>query len=59
VRTRLARFAGHARRHLILENAIILPFARLRLTRHDLETLRLRMMQRRGLDRLMETVHAE
>lgn len=59
MRTRLVNFAAHARRHLILENAIILPLARLRLTDHDLETLRLRMMQRRGLDRLTETADAE
>ena len=31
-RGRLARFAAHARRHLIFENAIVLPFARSRLT---------------------------
>ncbi len=55
----LTRFASQARRHLILENAIILPFARLRLTKGDLETLRLRMMQRRGCDPLMETEDAE
>ena len=55
----LVRYAAHARRHLILENAIILPFAKLRLTRSDLDTLTLRMMQRRGLDRLKETEHAE
>ena len=59
VRARLARFAGHARRHLTLENAIVLPFAKLRLTRGDLESLRLRMMQRRGLDRVMEPDHAQ
>lgn len=50
MRTRMASYASHARRHLIFENAIILPFARLRLTKLDLETLRLRMTQRRGLD---------
>ena len=55
----LARFTYHARRHLTLENAIILPFARLRLTEGDLETLRLRMMQRRGLDTLKETPDAQ
>ena len=31
------------------DNAIILPFARLRLSETDLETLRLRMRGRRGL----------
>lgn len=59
MRNRFACFAAHARRHLILENAIILPFARLRLTAHDLETLRLRMGQRRGLDRLKDTADAD
>lgn len=58
MRARLVRFAAHARRHLILENAIVLPFARLRLTRGDLQTLRLRMMQRRGLDPVTETPDA-
>ncbi len=55
----LSTFADHSRRHLILENAVILPLARVRLTSEDLDTLRLRMMQRRGLDRLMERPHAE
>lgn len=50
MRTRFTSYAAHARRHLILENAIILPFARLRLTATDLRTLGLRMMQRRDLD---------
>jgi hemerythrin-like domain-containing protein len=52
MRDRFRRFAAQARRHLILENAIILPFARLRLTGRDLESLCLGMAQRRGLDRL-------
>jgi iron-sulfur cluster repair protein YtfE (RIC family) len=55
----LVRYSAHARRHLTIDNAIIQPFARLRLTDLDLETLRLRMMERRGLDRLVETTHAE
>ncbi|RVT85525.1 hemerythrin domain-containing protein [Rhodobacteraceae bacterium CCMM004] len=59
MRARLARYAGHARRHLILENAIVLPFARLRPTGRDLETLRLRMMQRRGIDRPTEAPDAD
>lgn len=58
-RALLLRYAAQARRHLTLENAIILPFARLRLTAHDLETLRLRMLKRRGLDQLLETRNAE
>lgn len=52
-RAMLSRYAGQARRHMILENAIILRFAKLRLTAGDIATLRLRMMQRRGLDRLI------
>lgn len=48
----LMRGASNAGRHFILENAIILFLARLRLTLDDLEGLRLRMMQRRGLDQL-------
>lgn len=55
----LTEYASHARRHLILENAIILPFARLRLTAQDLRTLCLRMMKRRGLDRLLELENAQ
>jgi len=50
----LTKFANHARRHLILENAIILPIARTRLTKHDLEIMRSHMLERRGLDRLQE-----
>jgi len=45
----LAEFAAHSRRHLILENAIILPIARLRLTATDLKTMRQHMLDRRGL----------
>lgn len=40
-------FAAQERRHLIVENAIVLPLARVRLTPQDLETLRRRMLQRR------------
>ena len=58
-RAELLAFASHARRHLIFENAIILPFARLRLTDIDLETLRIRMCQRRGLDSQREQFDAE
>ena len=55
----LKGFVSHSRRHLILENAVILPFARLRLTRRDLKTLYLRMCQRRGLDHLSGAQDAE
>lgn len=47
-RRTLTRFAAHARRHLIVENAIIFPIARARLTKADLDNLRLRILQRRG-----------
>ena len=46
----LRRFAHHTRRHLIAENAILLPLARAHLTRKDLESLRLRMLARRSLN---------
>lgn len=52
-RALLTGYATHSRRHLILENAIILPLARARLTRRDLDRMRLAMLHRRGLDRLM------
>ncbi len=58
-RESLKKFARHSRRHLILENAVILPFARLRLMQRDLETLCLGMCQRRGIDRLSEVQDAE
>jgi hemerythrin-like domain-containing protein len=58
-RARLARFATHARRHLIFENAIVLPFARSRLTPKDLRGLGRAMRRRRGLDALVEKAHAE
>ncbi|MEO9575923.1 MAG: hemerythrin domain-containing protein [Tateyamaria sp.] len=46
----LSHFTTHSRRHLILENAVILPLARARLTDADLDTLRSRMCQRRSLE---------
>jgi len=48
-RAALIGYASETRHHLILENAVVLPFARLRLTDRDLESLRIRMLQRRGL----------
>lgn len=45
----LRRFAANERHHLTVENAIILPLARLRLTREDLWSLALHMAERRGL----------
>ena len=50
----MVRYAAPARRHLVLENAIVLPLARVRLPRNDLDRMRLAMLRRRGLDRLME-----
>ncbi len=43
----LADYALCAQRHLSVENAIILPLARARLTRADLARLRRRMLERR------------
>jgi hemerythrin-like domain-containing protein len=42
-------FAHHARRHLILENAVILPIARARLTEADLNAMKRHMLERRSL----------
>lgn len=53
-RAQLTEFASHARRHLILENAIMLPIARVRLTKDDLKTMRDHMLERRGLDQRQE-----
>ncbi len=50
----IVSYAAQARRRLILKNAIVLPLARARLTRRDLDRMRLAMLRRRGLDRLME-----
>jgi hemerythrin-like domain-containing protein len=58
-RATLTRFAGHVRRHLVAENAILLPIARARLTRADLRTLSKHMRSRRGLPDLAETPDAQ
>lgn len=55
----LSGFAGHVRRHLVAENAILLPIARARLTRADLRALSKHMRSRRGLPDLTETPDAE
>ncbi|WP_370399443.1 hemerythrin domain-containing protein [Sulfitobacter sp. JB4-11] len=47
-RAQLTDFANHARRHLILENAVVLPIARVRLTSDDLQGMWQRMQARRG-----------
>ena len=55
----LSRFAGHVRRHLVAENAILLPIARARLTRADLRILSKHMRSRRGLPDFPETTDVE
>ena len=57
-RDRMRRYANHARRHLILENAIVLPFARLRLSKADLLALSLRMAKRRDHEPFPEHMDA-
>lgn len=57
-RATLKRFAGHVRRHLVAENAILLPIARARLTRADLQRLSRHMRSRRGLPPLVERTNA-
>lgn len=47
------------RRHLVAENAILLPIVRVRLTGTDLRTLSKHMRTRRGLPELAETTDAE
>lgn len=44
----LLSFARHELRHLALENAVVLPIARLRLTAADLKALSRRLAARRG-----------
>lgn len=44
----LSRFAAQKRRHLIVENAIVLPLARVQLTEQDQAELQRRMTERRG-----------
>lgn len=55
----LSSFAGHVRRHLVAENAILLPIARARLTPDDLRNLSKHMRTRRGLPDFPETTDAE
>jgi iron-sulfur cluster repair protein YtfE (RIC family) len=58
-RAALTRLAAHVRRHLVAENAILLPIARARLTRADLRMLSRQMRSRRGLPFTQETTDAE
>lgn len=48
-RALIAEHVGEERRHLIFENAVILPLARARLTRDDRRSLALRIAARRGV----------
>lgn len=52
----LKRFAANERQHLIVENAIVLPLARARLTETDKRKLSLNMAARRGIP-LSEVAH--
>lgn len=45
----LKQFSHNQKRHLALENAMILPLAKVRLTKKDLEELSARMAARRGV----------
>lgn len=58
-RTKLCRFAGYLRRHIAAENAILLPIARVRLTRSDLRLLSRQMRSRRGLPPAAEVCDAD
>lgn len=49
LRRRLAAFARDQRKHLALENAIVMPLARVRLSRRDLDQLYRSMAARRGI----------
>lgn len=55
LRTSMHDLADAARRHLILENAVLLPLAKARLTEDDLHALRTAMLKRRGLESLFAT----
>lgn len=46
----LIRFAANERQHLIVENAIVLPLAKARLTEEDCRKLGTRMAARRGME---------
>jgi len=50
-------FAQHERRHIAVENAVVLPIARLRLTAADLRSLSVRLAARRGV--LLDPVEGE
>lgn len=51
-RDALKKLADATRRHLIFENAVLIPLARARLTQDDLGAMRDAMLRRRGLEDL-------
>lgn len=55
LRTAMRDLAHATRRHLILENAVLLPLAKARLTESDLDALRSGMLRRRGLEDVFAT----
>ena len=57
IRRLFTDFALHERRHIALENAVVLPIARLRLTAADLRSLSVRLAARRGV--LLDPVEGE
>ena len=52
-RRMIRNFASHARSHISVENAILLPIARVRLKANDLDKMRRHMLERRGLHRVI------
>lgn len=48
LRVLMADFAAHERKHIALENAVVLPIARMRLQSCDLQALSARLAARRG-----------
>lgn len=52
LREALSALASLTRRHVVLENAVLLPLARARLRKSDLDGLRNAMLTRRGLEGL-------
>lgn len=48
--------ADVTKRHLILENAVLIPLARIRLTQMDLDDMRGAMLKKRGLEDFFERV---
>lgn len=58
-RDMLSQFTWHLRRQMILGNAVFIPLARHRLLDDDLDHLRFTMLERRGLDQLIQPQTAQ